>query len=89
MGSRAAGTFWDLENVPHQFLAKKLTLFDLGGGGVQTMPTRLQLAPKDFDILASLGWQLSLQVDALDANRVSKIRVWRSKLFSTLQIYCL
>ena len=45
----------------------------------QTMPTQLQLAPKDFDILAPLGWQLSLQVDALDANRVSKSRVWRSK----------
>ena len=79
MGSRAAGTFLDLDNVPYQFLAKKLTLFDLGGGWGQTMPTRLQLAPKYFDILAPLAWQLSLQVDALDANRVSKIRVWRSK----------
>ena len=45
------------------------------------MLTCLQLAPKDFDILAPLGWQLSLQVDASDANRVSKIRVWRLKCF--------
>ena len=45
------------------------------------MLTGLQLASKDFDILAPLGWQLSLQVDALDANRVSKIRVWRLKCF--------